>query len=118
EVPKELNYCRYMVLGSAASKRHLNAFMEYFNKVYKAKKHVKDPFLDIGGKKAEDWKVVDMKSIVLHLFYGNIREHYDIETLWTVGHEFDEKIQRPEPDTVVDIMEKHMKYLEGLTPQN
>jgi hypothetical protein len=90
--------------------------MEYFNKVYKMKKHRKDPFLDIGGNDAIDWKVVDMKNIVLHVFLAKTREYYDIETLWTVGYEFDDKIQRPEADTTIDIMEKHMKYLETIKP--
>ncbi|CAG2164343.1 unnamed protein product [Oppiella nova] len=116
EVPEELNYCQHLVLVTAKSQRQINAFMEYFNKVYKMKKHRKDPFLDIGGNDAIDWKVVDMKNIVLHVFLAKTREYYDIETLWTVGYEFDDKIQRPEADTTIDIMEKHMKYLETIKP--
>ncbi len=44
------------------------------------------------------------------------RDYYDIETLWTVGEEFDDKTQRPEVDSVVDIMEKHIKYLQEIQP--
>jgi hypothetical protein len=57
-----------------------------------------------------------MKNIVLHLFMKETRDYYDIETLWTVGEEFDDKTQRPEVDSVLDIMEKHIKYLQEIQP--
>jgi hypothetical protein len=57
-----------------------------------------------------------MNNIVLHLFMKETRDYYDIETLWTVGEEFDDKTQRPEVDSVVDIMEKHIKYLQEIQP--
>lgn len=78
------------------------------------KKYRKDPFLELGGNDSNDWKVVDMKNIVLHLFMKETRDYYDIETLWTVGEEYDDKTQRPELDPVVDIMEKHIKYLQEM----
>ena len=82
------------------------------------KRHPTDPFLDIGGKECPDWKVVDMKNIVLHVFLKPIRDKYDIETLWTVGHEFDEKFQKSETESVTDIMEKHIKFLQEIKPKN
>lgn len=57
-----------------------------------------------------------MQNIVLHLFLSETRQMYDIETLWTVGHEFDDKTQKPQIDPVIDIMEKHIQFLEDLQP--
>lgn len=34
---------------------------------------------------SDDWKVLDMGNIVLHIFDQQTREKYDLETLWTVG---------------------------------
>lgn len=77
-----------------------------------------DPFLDLGGGESPDWRSVDMKNIVLHIFLKPTRDYYDIETLWTVGHEYDEKTQRPETVSVEDIMQKHMKFLEEIKPKH
>jgi ribosomal silencing factor RsfS len=37
----------------------------------------------IAGEGASDWQVVDMGSIMVHLFLAEAREHYDLETLWS-----------------------------------
>lgn len=60
----------------------------------------------------QNWKLIDLGNIVLHLFLEDAREFYDIESLWTVGEEFDDKIQKPDIDIVSDIMSKHMDFIE------
>lgn len=84
-----------------------------FNKMYKIKKHEKDPFLNLDDK-SNDWKLIDMGNIILNLFLEKAREFYDVETLWTVGEEFDDKIQKPKSDAniISDIMSKHLNFIE------
>ena len=41
--------------------------------------------MEIEGLDAEDWLVMDMGNIVLHLFQPEARASWDLETLWTVG---------------------------------
>lgn len=38
-------------------------------------------------------KYIPTGNIVLHIFYGEAREYYDIESLWTLGPECDPKCQ-------------------------
>lgn len=41
------------------------------------------------------------------------RQYYDLECLWTVGWEFDEKVQKREENNIVkDIISKHIEFLE------
>ena len=59
--------------------------MEYVKKLHKGKRGKKDPHATIEGLESEDWLVVDMGNIVLHLFHPEARSEWDLETLWTVG---------------------------------
>lgn len=114
KLPPELRYCKYMVIASARSPRHLSASLAYILKLYKRTKHESDPFLRVEGDKSDDWKVVDMDSIVLNLFMGPTRDKFDLETLWSVGSEYDDYVQRPVEDPLLYIAEKHLEYLKAL----
>lgn len=116
-VPPEQKYCTYLVIASAKSVKHLEAISLFINKLYKAKKNEHDPFVFIEGKESKDWKVLDMGSIVLHLFLKQTREKYDIESLWTLGPEYDDKIQRAKQDEYVDLFEKHFSFLQNYNPE-
>ncbi|RWS23916.1 uncharacterized protein B4U80_09368 [Leptotrombidium deliense] len=115
-IPAEMRYCDYMVIANANSYRHLEASCEFINKLYKRKKHEKDPFIIIEGERSNNWKVMDMRSIVLHLMLEEVRSKYDIEMLWTCGPQFDDKTQYPEYDIATDLLTKHTKFLEELSP--
>lgn len=89
-VPDHLNYADYLVIGTGFSFRHLKSVMEYVKKLHKGKKGSRDRHVVIEGLDSEDWLVMDMGNLVLHLFQPTARTHWDLETLWTVGEEFDE----------------------------
>ena len=44
-----------------------------------------------GQDKSSGWNALDLGNIVVHLLSQDQREHYDLETLWTVGPEYDDK---------------------------
>lgn len=52
-------------------------------------------------------------NIVLHVFSASSREHYDLETLWTVGSEYDDKINLTEE---TDIMDQYNTFLAEFEP--
>lgn len=87
--PEDINYADYLVIGTGISFRQLKAVMEYVRKLYKAKKHKKDPSVKIEGLESADWLAMDMGNIALHLFLPKTREEFDLESLWTLGEEFD-----------------------------
>lgn len=53
-------------------------------------------------------------NIALHVFSEKARKHYDLETLWSVGPEFDDKMNKK--NDVADIFENYSDYLKDLKP--
>lgn len=138
QVPPELKYCQFMVICTAKSSRQVKVrfllstcfgqilnynfyrqnFIELLNKIYKIKKSKKDPFLNLDDA-SKDWRLVDMHNIILHVMLEDVRHFYDLESLWTVGWEYDEKAQKREEDNIVkDIITKHIEFLERQEQSN
>jgi len=113
-VPQEIIYTDYLVLVTAISPRHARAVTEFMIKLHKRKKSKQDQFVVPEGKNSADWQVMDMGNIVLHIFLQETRERYDIESLWTVGPEFDEKCKQQ--DDLLAAVLKHT-FVGNLQPQ-
>ncbi|XP_059160979.1 uncharacterized protein LOC131944408 [Physella acuta] len=100
-IPKKASFCDNMVIASAKSKRHLNALNEELLWVHKRKKSPNDHHLVIEGFNKTHWCAMDMGNIVLHIFHGDAREFYDIESLWTLGPENDPKCKEQDQDSYI-----------------
>ena len=119
KIPEDILAKKYFVIGSAKSAKHLKSVYEYITKLYKLKKSEKDKFPHYEGKNSHSWKIMDMDIIMLHLFLQDKREFYDIEQLWTVGAEYDDKC-RVKKDKLEELVEEHTKKLreQGEEPEN
>lgn len=53
-------------------------------------------------------------NIALHVLSAEARKIYDLETLWSVGPEFDDEFNKE--DEVVGILEKYTRHLGDLQP--
>ena len=53
-----------------------------------------------------------MGNIILHIFLHDVRHYYDLETLWAIGEQFDDKLQRQEKSVITDIMDQHLQWIE------
>jgi ribosomal silencing factor RsfS len=53
-----------------------------------------------GTKDTKDWIAIDLGNIALHIFTGKAREDVDLETLWTVGPQYDDLTNKKESDIV------------------
>ncbi|CAN7991133.1 unnamed protein product [Ixodes hexagonus] len=116
-VPKEMVYTDYLVLCTAVSPRHSRGVAEFLKKLYKRKKDKKDPTLFIEGEQCPDWKVLDMGNVVLHIFLPEAREHYDIETLWTVGSTYDD-LTHSKDDPVFNVLQQQIQMLQEMKPKD
>lgn len=112
KIPEDLQINKCFVIGSARSPKHLQSVFDYIIKLYKIKKSDDDQFPHCEGKYSKSWKIIDMDIIMLHLFLEEKREFYDIEQLWTVGADYDEKCRNTKDDLEI-LMEKHTKSLEN-----
>jgi hypothetical protein len=54
-------------------------------------------------------------NIALHIFSRNARSLYDLESLWSVGSEYDVAYNKPD-DPLITLLQKHSVYLDGLQP--
>ena len=111
KIPEDILVNKCFVIGSAKSSKHLASVFEYISKLYKLKKSPTDKYPHYEGEKSKSWKIIDMDIIMLHLFLQEKREFYDIEQLWTVGAEFDDKC-RVKKDQIEEMVEEHAKLLD------
>ncbi|KAG0433262.1 hypothetical protein HPB47_020113 [Ixodes persulcatus] len=84
---------------------------------YKRKKDKTDPTLFIEGEQCPEWKVLDMGNVVLHIFLPEAREHYDIETLWTVGSTYDD-LTHSKDDPVFNMLQQQIQLLQEMKPKD
>ncbi|KOC62703.1 Mitochondrial assembly of ribosomal large subunit protein 1 [Habropoda laboriosa] len=111
-VPSELSYVDYMVVVTGKSNKHMKALAVFIRKVYKLKKHKADLIPKIEGQTSKDWIALDLGNIALHIFSDSARSLYDLETLWSVGIDYDDTNK----STTDDIMEQYNAFLSNLEP--
>ncbi|XP_034174913.1 ribosomal silencing factor RsfS-like protein, 312 isoform X1 [Osmia lignaria lignaria] len=111
-VPPELSYVDYMVVVTGKSNKHMQALAEFVRKVYKLKRHKTDLIPKIEGKDSNHWIALDLGNIALHIFSKSARPLYDLETLWSVGPDYDDKCKSASED----IMEQYNAFLSDLEP--
>ena len=98
KISPERQYADFMVIGTANSDRHLRTVCSLIVSVYKRRMWEWDPVPRVEGSQdnTSGWYAMDLANIVLHLLTQEQREYYDLETLWTVGPEFDEATRQLE----------------------
>mgnify|MGYP005670427463 FL=1 len=69
-----------MIIASGTSSRHLQSLSENLVSELK-KKGVTN--CRIEGKESNDWKLVDVIDIIVHIFNPEKREFYDLENMWS-----------------------------------
>ncbi|XP_037043960.1 mitochondrial assembly of ribosomal large subunit protein 1 [Bradysia coprophila] len=114
-VPKHLKYVDYLCVVSGRSHRHRLALAQFVRKLFKIKRHRGDVLPKIEGEKSKTWMALDLGNIALHILSENARHQYDIESLWSVGREFDLECNKP-ADDVVELLENHTLFLKDLMP--
>lgn len=81
DVAKLTSIADHMVIASGTSSRHLKAMA---NDVIEKVKAAGELPLGVEGMDSGDWVLVDLGDILVHLMLNEVREHYDLESLWSV----------------------------------
>lgn len=74
----------YMVIANATSTRHVKALADHVS--VEAKNAGFAP-LNRKGEKGNDWILVDLGSVIVHVMTPQAREFYDLEGLWSSAEE-------------------------------
>ncbi|CAH1396191.1 unnamed protein product [Nezara viridula] len=114
KVPTELKYVDYFVVVSGKSQRHILGLAEYIRKIFKRKMHSSDILPVIEGKYSSDWIAMDLGNIALHIMSSNARKRYDLESLWTLGSQYDFKTNQH--DELNEFIKSYSINLDSLGP--
>ena len=68
------------MIATGSSRRQLHAIADEIDN--KLQKDLGDKRLGLEGFEESRWIVLDYGSIVIHLFDEEMREYYDLESLW------------------------------------
>lgn len=74
-------FCDYFVIASGESLRQVNSFAQSIEE-YLARQGIK-ALSKVSPTDESGWVVLDLVSIVVHIFYKPIREFYSLERLWS-----------------------------------
>ena len=72
--------CDYFIICNGTSNTQVNAIVNSVQKT--VSKEIKDKPWHVEGMENAEWVLMDYVNIVVHVFQKNIREYYNIESLW------------------------------------
>ena len=78
-VKKLSSFTDYMIVASGTSNRHIQSIGE---KVLEDLKDKNIKPLGLEGEGSEEWVLIDVGDVVLHLMSASARAFYDLESLW------------------------------------
>tara|TARA_Y100000590_G_C15614204_1_gene975070 strand:+ start:242 stop:598 length:357 start_codon:yes stop_codon:yes gene_type:complete len=70
----------FMIIASGNSSRHIQALSEIL--LDKLKKKGIDN-CHIEGRESKEWKLIDAKDIIIHIFHPEKRKFYNLERMWS-----------------------------------
>lgn len=80
EVGGIASFADAFVLASGRSDRQVQSIADA---VARAAKDAGEPALGIEGYREGRWVLIDLADVVVHVFQEEVREHYDLERLWS-----------------------------------
>jgi ribosome-associated protein len=69
----------YMVLASGTSSRHVKSLVDHVVDTAKAASH---PPRGVEGRETNEWVLVDLGDVLVHVMQVDTRAFYDLERLW------------------------------------
>ena len=70
----------FMIVASGNSSRHIQALSEILLEKLK-KIGIENCRLE--GQNSNEWKLIDAKDIIIHIFHPEKRKFYDLEKMWS-----------------------------------
>jgi len=81
DVKDKTSITDWLVVATGSSSRHVKSIAN--NVIVEAKKAGQPP-LGIEGENDGEWVLVDMGDVIVHVMQRQVREYYDLESLWSV----------------------------------
>lgn len=82
EVKEHCSFADYFIICSGASKRQVVALAEHLQEELA---RVKIKPLGVEGLQDGLWVLADYNTVIVHIFYQELRAFYDLESLWVAA---------------------------------
>lgn len=79
EMEARVSYCDYFLLCNGTNKRQVRAIAQAV--IDTAREHGVRP-LSTEGLDSSKWTLIDLGDVVVHVFDQELRDFYDLDTLW------------------------------------
>lgn len=76
---KKSSLCDYFYITNGTSSRHVKSIADH---IVKAFKELGMHSVSTEGDNANNWIVIDLGSVVIHIFQKEAREKYRLEDIW------------------------------------
>ena len=76
----------YFIIANGMSSTQTRALADEVE--FKMKQQGAEP-LRVEGERGANWLIIDYGDVVVHVFYKETREHYNLERLWADGEHID-----------------------------
>ena len=70
----------FMIIANGNSSRHIQALSQIILDMLK-NKGIKNCHIE--GRNSSDWKLIDAKDIIIHIFHPEKRKFYNLERMWS-----------------------------------
>src|SRR6267143_818212 len=80
EVREVSSVTDYFVIASGTSEPHLRAIVEAITDSLEQDNHLRSNAID--GTLQASWIVLDYFDVIVHIMRADVRDRYDLETLW------------------------------------
>ena len=71
----------WIIVASGSSSRHVKSIA---NSVISSARQAGSPPLGFEGEAEGEWVLVDLGDVIVHVMQRQVREYYDLESLWSV----------------------------------
>jgi ribosome-associated protein len=79
DIADKVDYADYLVVCSGTSRRHVKTIAGDLEATLKRKRVIP---MGVEGEAEGSWILIDYGPVVVHVFHGDTRQHYDIDGLW------------------------------------
>jgi ribosome-associated protein len=81
DVRNKTSVTDWIVIATGSSSRHVKSLA---NSVVTSMKDAGKPVLGVEGEDDGEWVLVDLGDVIVHVMQQQVREFYDLESLWSV----------------------------------
>lgn len=78
----------YFIIISGRSDRHVQGIV---NRIESYLRQNNQEPLNVEGKDKAHWVLMDYENVLVHVFYDNVRDNYDLESLWIKSNTIEPK---------------------------